>query len=232
MPHSRALQADMLFELRRSLRSLSLLMEKKAWVFLWIDAVFLLFSFIVTLVGSEGSGDNEFYTPMVLMPYLFLAIPLLSDAVAAERRAGTLDLVLSSPGARFYFERRVGAFALVMLMQGWFVTIICRIFGSPFPLLPALVQELVICFFIASTVLFWALRVRTPASVLFASLATVLLVSPWFFSSPVFNGVPLTLLAGEEILRWVKQNLVLVFAGTVLYLYSLRRMSTPEVILA
>ncbi|HNJ78742.1 MAG TPA: hypothetical protein PKX56_05255, partial [Marmoricola sp.] len=39
-----------------------------------------------------------------------IGAPVLSDVVDLERRAGSLDLALSSPGADLYFERRLLAF--------------------------------------------------------------------------------------------------------------------------
>ena len=108
LPHS---------EIARVLLSLRLLTERRAALFITIDALFLYSGFFIGLAGTGSVTD--FWLPMFLMPLLVVGVPMLSDTMAVERRSGTLDLALTSPGARFYFERRVGAVAAVAMVQGW-----------------------------------------------------------------------------------------------------------------
>ena len=89
--------------------SLRLLTERRAALFITVDAMFL---FAGVMIGLAGTGSvTEFWLPLFVMPLLVVGVPMLTDTVAVERRSGTLDLALTSPGARFYFERRVGAVA-------------------------------------------------------------------------------------------------------------------------
>src|SRR6266581_2992357 len=96
--------------------SLRLLTERRAALFITIDALFLFSGFFIGLAGT--GSVTEFWLPMFLMPLLVVGVPMLSDIVAVERRSGTLDLALTSPGARFYFERRVLSVCALIVAQG------------------------------------------------------------------------------------------------------------------
>ena len=100
----------------RMLMSLVLLTERRAALFGCVDAFSLLAGLNATFLGGSGSG-RDFWLPSFLLPVLLLGVPLMADAVAVERRSGTLDLALTSPGSRFYFERRVGAVVLLMIAR-------------------------------------------------------------------------------------------------------------------
>src|SRR4051812_32481667 len=104
--------------------SLRLLTERRAALFIAVDAMFL---FAGVMIGLAGTGSvTEFWLPLFVMPLLVVGVPMLSDTVSVERRSGTLDLALTSPGARFYFERRVGAVVVAAVVQGWLTMLLAR----------------------------------------------------------------------------------------------------------
>ena len=213
----------------RALRSIQLLVDRRAVKFVIIDTLVLLNALLIAIFSGERGFD--FYTPLVIAPLLILGVPIMADAVALERRAGTLDLVLSAPGSRFYFERRIGTFCILMLLQAWMLTILFRFFGD-YPLWPPITQSLISVLFLGAAVLFWALRVRTTGGVIFLTYTTAALLGSWFFFSPVFatdDGTPVTT---EEIIGWVKANLVIGVAAVIFYLYAAERLSKPEEILS
>src|SRR5205085_7478208 len=98
-----------------------------------------------------------------------------------------LDLALTSPGARFYFERRVGAVIAAAVAQGWFCMIVVRLLmrSEPFPLSGPLAQTISVALFIGAVTLNWAVRVRSAGAVMFATYATAAAFAPWLFSIPI-----------------------------------------------
>jgi hypothetical protein len=210
--------------------SLALLVERRVGLFLSIDGLFL-FSAIPIAFGGNGRA-SDFWFPLFIIPSLILGVPMLSECVAVERRSGTLDLALSSPGARFYFERRALAVAVLMIVQGWLGVFFARLATETFPFTAPLIQVVVVSLFITSVTLNWSLRLATPGGVIFATFATAVVFLPWFFSNPIyppaFAGHPMT---ANDILKVTKDNLVLAGAAGVFYLYSLQRLMRPETII-
>jgi hypothetical protein len=217
--------------LARARVSIVLLLERRIGLVLMVDALFLFFALFMALTGSGRAVD--FYPALVVLPTLVLGVPVLAETVAVERRAGTLDLALSSPGASFYFQRRVGAFAVLLIVQDWLAILFTRLLAEPFPLSGPLLQSVSLTFFVAAVVLNWSARFRNPGAVMFATYATVMAFAPWVFSNPIhppalFRG-PMTAL---DIVNWGKQNVVLLIGGAVFLMYALRRLSVPEKVIS
>ena len=212
--------------------SLRLLTERRAALFIAVDALFL---FSGLMIGLAGTGSvTDFWMPMFLMPLLVVGVPMLADTVAVERRSGTLDLALTSPGARFYFERRVGAVIAAAVAQGWFCMIVVRLLmrSEPFPLSGPLAQTISVALFIGAVTLNWAVRVRSAGAVMFATYATAAAFAPWFFSNPIhppttMNG-PMTI---ADIVGWTQNNLVLLAAAATFYLYARQRLAHQEALI-
>ncbi len=212
--------------------SLRLLTERRAALFISIDALFL---FGGLMMGLAGSGSvREFWQTLFLMPLLVIGVPMLAETVAVERRSGTLDLALTSPGARFYFERRVAAVITVAVLQGWLAMLFVRLLmrSEPFPLSGPFVQIVSASLLIGAVVLNWAVRVRSAGAVIFATYATALAFAPWLFSNPIhppttMNG-PMTI---GDMIGWSQDNLVLLAAAATFYLYARQRLARPEAII-
>jgi len=212
--------------------SLRLLTERRAALFIGIDALFL---FSGLMMGLAGTGSvRDFWLPLFLLPLLVVGVPMLADTVAVERRSGTLDLALTSPGARFYFERRVGAVIAVAILQGWLAMIFVRLLNrsEPFPLSGPLAQVVSVALLIGAVTLNWSVRVRGGGAVIFATYATAATFAPWLFSIPIhppttMNG-PMT--AGD-IIAWTQNNLVLLAAAATFYLYARQRLAHQEAII-
>lgn len=214
----------------RARASLALLLERRGGFFLTVDALFMFVGLSMAMMQNGRASD--FYIPMFLAPALLLAVPMLSETVAVERRSGTLDLALSSPGARFYFERRVAAVIVLLVAQGWLGLVIARAATEPFPFAPAMLQIVVTSLFIGAVTLNWSLRLETAGAVVFATFVTVALFAPWFFANPIHPpaalGRPMSL---DDLVQFTKDNLVLAGAAAVFYLYSLQRLMKPETII-
>ena len=156
----------------------------------------------------------------------------MAEAVAVERRSGTLDLALTSPGARFYFERRIAAVLVLATLQGFGAMLLARVTHEYFPLSGPLLQIAVVALFIGAVVLNWAVRLRTSGAVIFATYNTALAFAPWLFSNPVhpptlFNG-PMTV---GNLIDYTQQNLVLAIAAAAFYAFALQRLARPETII-
>jgi hypothetical protein len=221
---------------RRSLRSaylsLSLLLGRRLVLFALIDALVLLYLLYSMLLESEGDAGSLFRYAF-LLPSLLLALPALAGLVDLERRAGCLDLALSSPAAEAYFVRRAGAVCAVIAVQGFLVMLLgWLVTDQGFPLLPPLLQIVVVSLFLGAVALFWAVRLRTSGAVWLASAATVALMSPWFFISPIpprFLAHYGRFLPGvEEALPWLRSLAVLAAGAALFYLYARRRLRRPE----
>lgn len=212
--------------------SLRLLTERRAALFISVDALFL---FGGLMIGLGGSGSvKDFWLPLFQMPLLVVGVPMLADTVAVERRSGTLDLALTSPGARFYFERRVGAVIAVAILQGWMAMALVRLTmrSEPFSLSGPFAQTVSVALFIGAAVLNWAVRVRTAGAVIFATYATALAFTPWLFSNPIHP--PTTMngpMAVGGMIAWSQNNLVLLAAAGTFYLYARQRLARPEAII-
>lgn len=210
--------------------TIALLTDRRALTLVFVDVLFALFAILVALLG-DGTV-NGMYRALFLVPILLFGVPILSESVALERRAGTLDLALSSPGARFYFERRVLSVAVLMLAHGALAIAVARFGIAWFPLSGAIVQIAVVTLFVCSVTLFWCVRLRTSGSVIFATYVTVAAFFPWF-SPSAFHAISHcnSLMQPHEIVDWFKRNIVLGCAAAIFYLYTLQRVSRPEAIL-
>ena len=212
--------------------SLALLTERRAALFLTVDGFFL---FTGLMLSFSGNGSvRDFWLPLFLLPSIFLGVPIMADAVAVERRSGTLDLALTSPGARLYFERRLASVAALMIGQGWLVILGGRALNPAyFPLSGPLVQVVIVAIFISAVTLNWSLRLKTAGGVIFASFATFLAFAPWLFSNPIHPPaeMPNGTMKAADLVDYFQQNLVLAAAAVVLYLYAAQRLSRPELII-
>lgn len=214
---------------REGVVHLRLLCQRKVAVFVAADVVLLFFFLLLAVVG-EGRPPG-LHAAMVVAPTVLLGIPVLSDVLALERRAGSLDLALSSPGARTYFERRVASFCAACFLQG--SAVVVATWGAwqsrPFPLIPVLVQVALLCSAVGAVVLFWAVRLRSPGAVAIASYGTSAALYPLLTFSPF----------PEERGRWVwplarghvGHALVLLLTVVLLYLYARRRLARPELVI-
>ena len=212
--------------------SLALLTERRVALFSSVDGFFLFAGLLLSF--SQSGSVRDFWLPLVLLPSIFLGVPIMADAVAVERRSGTLDLALTSPGARLYFERRVFAVTLLMIAQGWLAVLVTRALNSGwFYLSVPLVQVVSVAVFLTAVTLNWSLRLKTAGAVIFATYATVLAFAPWVFSNPMHPPaeVPWGPIRLEHVVDYTQQNLVLLAAAAVFYLYALQRLSRPESII-
>ena len=218
-------------ELTRARVSLALLTERRVAFFLAVDGFFLFGGLILSF--SQSGSVRDFWFPLFLLPSLFLGVPIMADAVAVERRSGTLDLALTSPGARLYFERRVATVAVLMIVQGWFCIGLTRLLNAaPFPLSGPLLQVVCVSIFISAVTLNWSLRLKTSGAVIFATYAAALAFAPWLFSNPIYPPTEMNgPMKAADLVDYFQQNLVLLCAAVVFYLYALQRLSRPESII-
>ena len=212
--------------------SLALLTERRAALFATVDAFALLAGVNATFLRGQGSG-RDFWLPSFLLPLLLLGVPMMADAVALERRSGTLDLAFTSPGMRFYFERRAGAVAALMIAQGWLVVLLARVLTPAFPLFPPLLQVITVSLFLTAVTLNWTLRFKTAGAVVLATYATCIAFLPWLFANPIHppTEMPEGRMSIGDVIDFLQDNFVLVAAAAVFYLYARQRLSRPESII-
>ena len=217
----------------RSVRlSLELLLGRRLWLFAGIDALVILSAFLDMLLG-DGGKPGGVYAWVIFMPCLLLGLPALSGIVEVERRAGCLDLALSTPGAVGYFVRRAAAVCGVLAVQTWVLTIADWLYeGRGFPLLAPLAQITVVIFLLGALALFWAVRLKTAGAVWLASMLTLVVLRPWFFRNPLpnlyFSKFGSWLPGADEALPWLGSLAVLATAATLFSLYARRRLRRPE----
>lgn len=212
--------------------SLALLTERRVALLLTVDGFFLFTGLMISFAGNGSVKD--FWLPLFLLPSIFLGVSIMADAVAVERRSGTLDLALTSPGARFYFERRVAAVAALMIAQGWIVIGAARLLNHAwFPVAGPLLQVVFVAIFLTAATLNWSLRLKTAGAVIFATYATLLAFAPWIFSNPIHPPaeMPNGAMTVEDLVDYLQQNLVLFAAAIVFYAYALQRLTRPESII-
>lgn len=211
--------------------SLELLLGRRLWLFAGIDAVVILGAVLEMLLG-DGGEPAGIYAWVILMPFLLLGLPALSGIVEVERRAGCLDLALSTPGSVGYFVRRAAAVCGVMAVQGWVLTVADWLYEDRgFPLLAPLAQITVVIFLLGALALFWAVRLKTAGAVWLASMLTLVVLRPWFFRNPiptVFSRFGAWLPGLDEALPWLGSLAVLGTAATLFSLYARRRLRRPE----
>ena len=177
------------------------------------------------------------YRQVVLIPLLILGLPALAGLVEVERRAGCLDLALSSPAVESYFLRRAGAVSALMALQGWTLILLTWIKeGRSFPILSCLTQVTVVCVFLGALALFWAVRLKTAGGVWLASIATTIALQRWFFHNPVpdrhFGPRGRFLPSEEALIDWIVSIAVLGAATLLLYFYARRRLRRPETMIS
>lgn len=216
--------------------SLDLLLGRRLALFAVADVVVVGWTILAMLLES-GDEPQAIYRQVVLVPFLILGLPALAGLVEVERRAGCLDLALSAPRVESYFLRRAGAVSLLLTLQGAALILITWLKEDRwFPLLSCLGQVLVVSLFLGALALFWAVRLRTAGGVWLASIATVGLLSPWFFHNPVPDrhfGLRQGLFPREdELIQWLVSVAVLGAATVLLYFYARRRLRRPETMIA
>lgn len=214
------------------LLSLQLLVSRRPGVFLVADLLVLSTSLVAVMFA--GGEPRAIWTSLIVMPLLLLGCPILSDVVAAERRSGSLDLALASPGAATLFERRILSGLALLVAQTWLIVLLTWIAAERlFALVPVLAQGLLLCLLMGSATLFWAVRLRTPAAVMLATMATFVVLGKWALTPPIAE----VLLPGSfflpwrESLAWLATSAVLLGASAILYLHARRRLSRPEILL-
>ncbi|HKR67075.1 MAG TPA: hypothetical protein VJZ00_25335 [Thermoanaerobaculia bacterium] len=217
-------------QLTRIRLSLALLTERRVALFATMDG-FFVFAGLSMALASDGSG-RRFWFPMFLLPALLLGVPMMADAVAVERRSGTLDLALTSPGVRLYFERRVASVSALIIAQGWAGMLLARSVTPAFPLSGPALQIVISTCFITAVTLNWAVRLKTVGAVAFATYATAFAFAPWLFSNPVFPPTEMNgPMKAADYFEYFANNLVLAAAALLFYLYALQRLSRPETII-
>lgn len=212
--------------------SLELLLGRRLWLFAGIDAV-VIGSALLSMLLGDGGEPAGIYTWVVLMPFLLLGLPALSGIVEVERRAGCLDLALSTPGSVKYFVRRAAAVCGVLAVQGWALMVLDWLYEERgFPLLAPLAQIAAVTFLLGALALFWAVRLKTAGAVWLASMVTLVLLRPWFFRNPIperyFSQFGPWLPGRDEALPWLGSLAVLATAATLFSLYAWRRLRRPE----
>jgi hypothetical protein len=225
-----------LHTLRTLRRTLDLLLGRRLKLFLIADAIVLLWT-LVGMMLDTGDDPQGVYAQVVLVPLLILGLPALAGLVEVERRAGCLDLALSAPAVESYFLRRAGAVSALMAVQGWVLMLLTWFHEDRwFPILSSLSQVFVVAVFLGALALFWAVRLKTAGGVWLASIATTIVLKPWFFHNPVPDrhfGVHQSLLPREEaLLDWIVSVAVLGAATVLLYFYARRRLRRPELLIA
>jgi len=214
-------------ELTRLRVSLALLTERRAALYIAIDVI-LLFAGLVTAFNGDGIAA-VFYASLYVMPLFLVAVPMMSEAVAIERRSGTLDLALTSPGSMNYFERRIASVALLAMLQGWLTLSIPYFMVEHFPLSGPMLQMLIVTLFVASAVLMWSVRLRSAGAVALMTYVTCAAFAPWFFSNPIrpidADHGPMQL---ADYLDYFRRNLILGAGAVIFYLYAKQRLSRSE----
>jgi hypothetical protein len=221
---------------RRARLSLELLLGRRLLFFAGIDLLAVGGSVLAMLLGA-GDAPEEVWAGVVLPPFLLLGLPALSGMVELERRAGCLDLALTTPAAESYFLRRVGAVCGVLCAQGWLVMLVDWLYeDAKFPLLAVLVQVAAVSLFLGAAALFWAVRLKSGGAVWLASMGTVLALGRWFLFNPIpdrQHGVFGAFLPGlEESLDWLASVAALAAASLILFLYARRRLRRPETMIS
>lgn len=222
--------------LRSTLLSLRLLLGRRLGLFVTIDALVIGIAVLQMLLEGEGE-PADLYRYVFLFPALILALPALAGMVDLERRAGCLDLALSSPSAEGYFLRRAGAVCAVTAMQGWLVMALGWVIdGFGFPVVAPMIQVGAVSVFLGAVSLFWAVRLKTGGGVWLASVVTLSLLGKWSFFNPIpprFGAKFGAFLPGiEESLAWLGSVAVLAAGSALFFLYARRRLRRPELILS
>ena len=169
------------------------------WVlFALADAVLVVSGWFNALVSGRDSASAG-YLFVAIAPALLLGIPALSDLVALERDAGSLDLLLSVPRAARHLQQRAFLVGAVMLLQAWIaLATIWLGTDASFALLPAPAHSAAVVALVACASPFWATRLETAGAVGMATLVTAVALGPWFLDPPT---IPRTAAGGNSLLR-------------------------------
>lgn len=216
----------------RSRYSAELLMEKRLWIFLGIDALLVFSGLIDAMIG--GGGSAEIFRRTALWPSLLLGLPAAAGVVALERRAGSLDLALAVPSTERYFRRRLVPLHGGLLLQSWILVGLAHLEATSESRgegLRVLYQCLELQVVLACIVLFWATRLEGAGAVLLSSLGTVALLFPWLTRSPDVLGTWSLLGPYKLLLEWLVEAFFLAIAAALFYLYARVRMRRPEALL-
>ena len=218
-------------EIRRTLLSIGLMLERRMVLIMVVDGLILFTMLISVMTG--GGGSPELYRGAVLPATIVVGALLLGDLVAVERRSGTLDVALTSPGAGLYFERRALSVAVLIFLQALVVLLFARLFLDPFPLLPVVIYSLILCLLVASIGLFWAVRVSSVAAVVIGTIVSTLLLGRWTLADAVswFKFGSSVHWSREGMIAWLQGLAVLGVSSILFYAYSRRRLSRPESLL-
>lgn len=216
---------------RSTALSVNLLMGRGVWKYAILDSVLILGCLTAALFSIDDSSAGALFRFAVVVPLLVFGVPLLANVVDLERRAGTLDIALTSRGARFYFEQRAFGLVSIFFVQSVVVVLILRLLLA-FHLWPPLVQAANVCLFVGCAGLLWGVMLRSAGAAMIATWATSLAFAKWLFSSPIFRFDDISgPMDRTEFLTWGSANLVIVVAALVFYLYTIRKLSRPEEIL-
>ncbi len=220
--------------LKQSGYAIDLLLERRLWLFIIVDAMLYLGGLIDGLVAS---GELiVIYHQTFLIPCLLLELPVLARVVALERQAGSLDLALSVPSTERYFARRMVPVCAFFFGQGWLALMPgWLLLGADrgWDLTRALIQSLVISLVLGIVTLFWAVRLKTAGAVFMASLITTFVLLPWILESPFLRWSSGRMLAGipAGVFFWLWSMTILILTATILYFYARERLRRPETML-
>lgn len=220
------------FALERGRLSLALLVSRRPWLFIAADALMLLGLALSVVVG--GAMPTDTYDACVIIPAFVLGIPLMSDVVAMDRRAGSLDLALSSESGGRAFERRLLAAGSLLLAQSWLVVLIAWWNSQyAFAVVPPLVHAFALVAAVAAISLFWAVRLKTAGAVAVATVGTLLLMGRWSLAGPLTDEVVYTrfLPPAALLLPRFTGSLVLLSGALIAWMHARRRLSRPELLL-
>ncbi len=229
---------------KQTVYAFNLTLERRLWLFLGLDFMLVVQGLVGALVA--GGKIDKMLASSVFLPAALLCVPALSGIVALERRAGSLDLALSTPSTERYFMRRVVPICSLFLLQGaillslsyWESKGVAPLWSfdkGVFLLIRALLQNFLLHLFVAVCVLFWATRLRTSGGVWGATMVLIMLFRPFLIESPLldgswrsselFFGVP------RPLLTWIWSMAIVALASAILYLYSRERLRRPETML-
>ncbi|MEM9558376.1 MAG: efflux RND transporter periplasmic adaptor subunit [Acidobacteriota bacterium] len=212
----------------RTLRQiLRLQLGRHLGAFLALDVLWLAQAIITALLAGDRA-EHWIYGFGLLGLVLVVGIPALADLVAVERRAGCLEVALTAPSGNGYFLDRVLVIGVLLVLQGeallmatWWLA------GRSFALLPAALQ-LAACTVLAVTVtFFWAVRTATAGAAWLVSVATLVVLGPWFFDLPIqtrADGSGPWLPGAEAALAQLPTLVVLIAAAALFFLYGRRRL--------
>jgi len=212
--------------------SIELLLERRLLTVIIVDLLVLLQTLVIALVTNGEPGS--IYRGVVILPFVLLGVPILANAVAIERRAGSLESVLVSPTAHAYVLRRYVSFCMLMALQGLIVmTLVWFIPSRPFPLPFVLFQMVLVAALLCAVSMFWGVYLKSSGAVIVASLVTLLALAPWFLDDPMPREAAGRFFPGwRDLGEWLQTNLVLALATLLFYLYARRRMLQTEKLLS